>query len=60
MKVIAAFRTSRRRLLSGEAAATSIEYALLGSLIAAVIAATVGMLGSQVLDLFQSAADLFP
>lgn len=36
----------------GEAGASSVEYALLGSLVAAVVAGTVLLLGQEVLDLF--------
>jgi pilus assembly protein Flp/PilA len=43
-----------------EGGATAIEYAMLGSLIAAVIALAVGVLGTKVLTLFQLAVNLFP
>ncbi|WP_114907870.1 Flp family type IVb pilin [Ornithinimicrobium murale] len=39
---------------------TAAEYALVASLIAVVIAAAVGTLGTEVLGLFQAAADGFP
>lgn len=39
--------------------ATSIEYALLASLIAAVIASVVGVLGTQILDLFNTVIGAF-
>lgn len=39
--------------------ATSLEYALLASLIAAVIAAVVGVLGTQILDLFNTVIGRF-
>lgn len=42
------------RLLSGERGAASIEYAILGSLIAAVIVFTVATLGTRVQALFQA------
>lgn len=42
------------RDLSDERGAASIEYAILGSLIAAVIVLTVATLGTQVLALFQT------
>ncbi|MBP8912503.1 MAG: Flp family type IVb pilin [Phycisphaerae bacterium] len=42
------------RLLSGERGATSIEYAILGSLIAAVIVFAVTTLGTQVRTLFET------
>jgi Flp pilus assembly pilin Flp len=38
----------------GERGATAVEYSILASLIAAVIAATVALLGTTVLGLFQS------
>lgn len=39
--------------------ATAVEYAIMVSLIAAVIIASVTVFGVQVSDLFQSAADAF-
>lgn len=42
------------RVLSDDKGATSIEYAILGSLIAAVIVLTVATLGTQVQALFQA------
>jgi Flp pilus assembly pilin Flp len=39
---------------NGERGATAVEYSILASLIAAVIAATVALLGTTVLGLFQS------
>jgi Flp pilus assembly pilin Flp len=43
---------------AGERGATAVEYSILASLIAAVVAATVVLLGTTVLGLFQSL--LFP
>ncbi|EKO37846.1 MAG: Flp pilus assembly protein, pilin Flp [Solidesulfovibrio magneticus str. Maddingley MBC34] len=42
-----------------EDGATSVEYAIMASLIAAVAAASVGQLGLAVLNLFQIVAGLF-
>lgn len=42
-----------RRSISEEAA-TAVEYAIMASLIAAVIAGTVALLGGEVVGLFQS------
>ena len=42
-----------------EDGATSVEYAIMASLIAAVAAAAVGQLGLAVLNLFQIVAGLF-
>jgi Flp pilus assembly pilin Flp len=39
---------------TGESGATSVEYALMASLIAAVIAGAVAALGQQVMALFQT------
>jgi pilus assembly protein Flp/PilA len=41
-----------RALLNNETGATAVEYAIMVSLIAGVIAATVAILGGQVADLF--------
>jgi Flp pilus assembly pilin Flp len=51
---------SCRIFADGELAATAVEYAMLASLIAAVIAAIVGVLGTQVRAFFQLAVNLFP
>jgi pilus assembly protein Flp/PilA len=40
--------------------ATAVEYAIILSLIAAVIAATVALLGLRVLDFFTTGVGLFP
>ena len=40
--------------------ATAVEYAIIASLIAAVIAFVVGLLGLEVLGLFTSVIDLWP
>jgi Flp pilus assembly pilin Flp len=45
---------------AGELGATAVEYAMLASLVAAVIAAIVGVLGTQVRAFFQLAVNLFP
>lgn len=42
------------RILSDDKGATSVEYAIIGSLIAAVIVLTVATLGTQVQELFQT------
>lgn len=42
-----------------DSGATSAEYGLIASLIAAVIGLTVATLGTEVLALFQAAADAF-
>ena len=49
------FAAIRKGRLGGEKGATSIEYAMLGALIAAVIALVVFNLGNQVQLLFDSA-----
>ena len=41
-----------KTLLNDETGATAVEYAIIASLIAAVIAGIVGVLGGQVADLF--------
>jgi Flp pilus assembly pilin Flp len=51
---------SPRIFADGELGATAVEYAMLASLIAAVIALIVGVLGAQVLAFFQLAVNLFP
>ena len=45
---------ARARRLAPELGATSVEYALIAALIAAVIALTVGLLGGEVLAMFES------
>jgi pilus assembly protein Flp/PilA len=40
--------------------ATSVEYAIMASLIAGVIVAAVALLGTNTLSLFQSFADKYP
>ena len=47
------------RFLSNESGATAIEYGLIATMIAAVIAAAVGLVGGHVQDAFQSADDIF-
>jgi len=43
-----------------EHGATAIEYAILASLIAAVVAGTVQLLGERTQDLFQAVLDVWP
>ncbi|USQ77462.1 Flp family type IVb pilin [Ornithinimicrobium cryptoxanthini] len=43
-----------------ERGATAVEYALIASLIAVVIAVAVAAVGTQVVALYQAAADGFP
>ena len=43
-----------KKFILSEEGATSVEYAIMGSLIAAVIVGTVLLLGQQVFDLFDS------
>ncbi len=45
---------------SDERGATAVEYALIASLIAAVIAGVVTVLGEEVTALFQTMADAWP
>ncbi|KRA66070.1 fimbrial protein [Caulobacter sp. Root655] len=47
------------RFLNDESGATAIEYGLIATMIAAVIAGVVGVVGGHVKDAFQSGADLF-
>jgi Flp pilus assembly pilin Flp len=51
---------SHHILADDDLGATAIEYAMLGSLIAAVIALVVGVLGTKVVALFQRALNIFP
>jgi Flp pilus assembly pilin Flp len=51
---------SHHILADDELGAAAIEYAMLGSLIAAVIALVVGVLGTKVFALFQRALNIFP
>ena len=44
------------RARDDEAGATAVEYALIASLIAAVIAATVTLVGDEVMGMFESVA----
>ena len=46
--------------LRDETGATAVEYALLASLIAAVVAATVVLLGEEVLGAFELIVSLWP
>lgn len=49
-----------RRFMRDDDGATAIEYALLASLIAVVIAVTVGTLGTAVNGLFTRVVDAYP
>jgi pilus assembly protein Flp/PilA len=56
-------RNQRRavlELIDDEQGATAVEYAILASLIAAVIAGTVQLLGERTQALFQSVLDAWP
>ena len=48
---------SLRNFMAGEEAVSSIEYSLIGALIAVVIAASVGIVGNSTLALFGRVAD---
>ena len=50
----------RHQLWNKEEGATSVEYALIASLIAGVIGLAVSVLGGQVLNIFTVAAAMFP
>ena len=52
-------RRIRGLLSRRDRGATAVEYALLASLIAAVIAVAVGVLGQALIPLFQAAVDGF-
>jgi pilus assembly protein Flp/PilA len=47
------------RFLKNESGATAIEYALMATMIAVVIASVVGVLGGHVKDMFQKGDDIF-
>ena len=47
------------RFLNDESGATAIEYSLMITMIAVVIAAVVGSLGGHARDAFQKGADIF-
>jgi pilus assembly protein Flp/PilA len=49
-----------KRVLANRSGATAIEYALIASLIAVVIAAAVGALGAQLSSSLNAVAGLFP
>ena len=51
---------SVKRALANERGATAVEYALIASLIAAVVAGIVTVMGGEVLGLFQMMVDLWP
>ena len=46
-------------LFLSEEGATAVEYAIMASLIAAVIAGTVGLIGNQVNSMFQAVVSVF-
>ena len=50
----------RYRLWNKEEGATSVEYALIASSVAGVIALAVSVLGGLVLKMFQAAVGMFP
>jgi len=54
----AATQTAWRYWLGGDRGATAVEYAIMASLIAAVIAGAVGALGLATFDLFDNARQL--
>jgi pilus assembly protein Flp/PilA len=49
-----------KRLLRDERGATAVEYALMASLIAGVIAAIVTTMGEQLVGIFQNMVDVWP
>ena len=51
---------TRYRLWKNEEGATSVEYALIASLIAGVIGLVVSAIGGKVLNMFTVGAALFP
>ena len=51
---------TRYRLWKNEEGATSVEYALIASLIAGVIGLAVSAIGGKVLNMFQAAVAMFP
>ncbi len=51
---VCGFGTHLRQRLAAEEGATAVEYGLLVALIAAVIIATVGFLGTEINDAFQT------
>jgi Flp pilus assembly pilin Flp len=57
-------RRNRRRavleLIDDEQGATAVEYAILASFIAAVVAGTVQLLGERTQALFQAVVDVWP
>lgn len=52
-------RTFATRFLKDDSGATSIEYALMATLIAVVIVSVVGAVGNHLTGLFQKAVDIF-
>ena len=53
-------RSAVLELIDDEQGATAVEYAILASLIAAVIAGTVQLLGVRTQGLFQAVLDVWP
>ena len=51
---------NRYSFWSKEEGGTAVEYALIASLIAAVIGLTVSAIGGKVFNMFQAAAAMFP
>ncbi|EJL27993.1 Flp pilus assembly protein, pilin Flp [Caulobacter sp. AP07] len=47
------------RFLDNESGATAIEYGLIATMIAAVVAGVVGLIGGHVKDAFQKGDDIF-
>jgi pilus assembly protein Flp/PilA len=58
LQLLQTWLTSRQA--KDEAGATAVEYGLLVALIAAIIVGTVGILGGQVNDAFQTIVDALP
>jgi pilus assembly protein Flp/PilA len=54
MRSLSVLPVRTRSRLEGERGATAVEYSIIASLIAAVVAGTVALLGTTVLGLFQS------
>jgi pilus assembly protein Flp/PilA len=54
------WRRAVLELIDDEQGATAVEYAIVASLIAAVVAGTVQLLGQRTQGLFQALLDLWP
>jgi len=59
-QVVTRTRDLWRARLGGEEGASAVEYAIMASLIAAVIVGAVAILGGKVNDLLMTARDAFP